>query len=91
MKHLHVSIAACLLAGVTHAAPIEPAWKSPAENYQVPDWLMDDTLGVWMHRGFRPLQIPIARTTGRGMAEMCKVEGRSSTASAFRQNRIAPS
>ena len=55
MKHIilkwTVGLGVCLWAGMIGAAQIEPTWESLAENYEVPQWLVDGKLGVWFHWG----------------------------------------
>ncbi|EMI43325.1 alpha-L-fucosidase [Rhodopirellula sp. SWK7] len=52
---LKVWIAVLLLApmasGEENEPHIEPTWVSLAEHYQVPDWLQDGKIGIWMHWG----------------------------------------
>ena len=40
-----------LLTSMALAAQVEPTWESLAENYQVPQWFVDDKIGVWFHWG----------------------------------------
>ena len=56
MKKLNIGRVAFLLLGMgmggACAAPvIEPTWESLAENYEVPQWLVDGKIGVWFHWG----------------------------------------
>ena len=51
MKYLCALLVAFLLASAAPAQQIQPTWDSLAENYQVPQWLVDGKIGVWFHWG----------------------------------------
>jgi len=51
MKFISIFLFVLLVGEMGAKAQVEPTWESMAENYKVPEWLLDGKLGVWFHWG----------------------------------------
>lgn len=52
-------IGVSLFISLVSAAAIDPTWESLAENYEVPQWLVDGKLGVWFHWGISSASVEL--------------------------------